>query len=162
MDLNAEMEKAYKIALAKLAPEKLAHKICVKNAQNLTKILQKFAKMLKIAHKKSITIKTREKIKVFRKIAHDQTGNVLQPIFSYVFQDFNQPVYHSLYLSRNSMSPNKPAHRTCIHQITNLLSLYVIIYTRKTAALRAAFSISCGGLQPSAALLGPFGPSQKC
>ena len=33
--------------------------------------------------------------------------------------------------------------------------------TRKISALRAAFSRSCGGLQPSAAMLGPSGPAKK-
>ena len=33
--------------------------------------------------------------------------------------------------------------------------------TRKIAALRAAFTSSCGGLQPSAAPVGPFGPNNR-
>ena len=33
--------------------------------------------------------------------------------------------------------------------------------TRKIAALRAAFSSSCGGLQPSAAPMRPFGPNNR-
>ena len=46
--LPAEMEKAYKIAHAKLWVWKISTKTCAKNAQNCAKL----AKMPKIAHKK--------------------------------------------------------------------------------------------------------------
>ena len=54
------MEKAYKIPHAKLEYEKLAHKICAKNAQNRAKS----AEMPKIAQKRPKNFnKTREKSK---------------------------------------------------------------------------------------------------
>ena len=54
---TAEVEKAYKIANES---EKLAHKICAKNAQHRTKL----AKMAKIAQKRPTTFnKEREKTK---------------------------------------------------------------------------------------------------
>ena len=42
-----------------------------------------------------------------------------------------------------------------------LIQISFLIGTRKIAALRAAFSGSCGGLQPSAASVGPFGPNNR-
>ena len=43
----------------------------------------------------------------------------------------------------------------------NICVKFIFIYTRKIAALRAAFSSSCGGLQPSAAMVGPLGPNNS-
>ena len=43
-----------------------------------------------------------------------------------------------------------------------LLGLFKFLQsTRKIAALWAAFSSSCGGLQPSAATVGTFGPNNR-
>ena len=39
--------------------------------------------------------------------------------------------------------------------------IVALMCTRKIAALRAAFPSSCGGLQPSAATVGPFGPKNR-
>ena len=49
------------------------------------------------------------------------------------------------------------------HRISEVC--WIVFYTlkftniRKSAGLRPAFSSSCGGLQPSAATVGPFGPN---
>ena len=49
---------------------------------------------------------------------------------------------------------------TFLLQIIQLF-LSTLHATRKIAPLRAAFSSSCGGQQPSAATVGPFGPNNR-
>ena len=42
---------------------------------------------------------------------------------------------------------------------SRILEIWILKRTRKIFALRAAFSSSCGGLQPLTAMVGPFGPN---
>ena len=55
---------------------------------------------------------------------------------------------------------NAGCHCASLGRRNLLLGTLVLSQTRKIATLRAAFFSSCGGLQPSAATVGPFGPSQ--